>query len=290
MDEKDFELLIRLDETRNITQAASAMYTTQSAISKRLKAMEMELGADLLIRSRKGVSFTREGEVALEHARQAYASTQRMRAAISDHCGEVQGTLNAGVSINYAQFVLPDVLALYHARYPKVNVHIQSGHSRYLFQQLTQGQLEVVIVRGEHPWTGEKVRLSVERMFTICGKGHSHAGDEELPYIAHKTDPLLEEDMYRWMLERSPNLAKGQLYVDNLISCVELVRRGLGWAIVPEICLQSFDGVAEPLYFQSGNAFERSTYLCCTREAMAMPQVRVFAEVLSEVHGLSVKA
>ena len=44
MDEKDYELLHALDETRNITHAADKLYMTQSALSKRIKALEQELG------------------------------------------------------------------------------------------------------------------------------------------------------------------------------------------------------------------------------------------------------
>ena len=40
MDEKDYELLHALDETRNITHAADKLYMTQSALSKRIKALE----------------------------------------------------------------------------------------------------------------------------------------------------------------------------------------------------------------------------------------------------------
>ena len=58
MDEKDFELLEVLDETRNITHAADKLYMTQSALSKRIKSMEQELGVEILLRSRQGIRFT----------------------------------------------------------------------------------------------------------------------------------------------------------------------------------------------------------------------------------------
>lgn len=54
MDEKDFELLEVLDETRDITHAADKLYMTQSALSKRIKSMEQELGVEILLRSRAG--------------------------------------------------------------------------------------------------------------------------------------------------------------------------------------------------------------------------------------------
>lgn len=62
MDEKDFELLEVLDETRNITHAADKLYMTQSALSKRIKSMEQELGVEILLRSRQGIRFTPAGE------------------------------------------------------------------------------------------------------------------------------------------------------------------------------------------------------------------------------------
>lgn len=60
MDEKDFELLEVLDETRNITHAADKLYMTQSALSKRIKSMEQELGVEILLRSRQGTALPRQ--------------------------------------------------------------------------------------------------------------------------------------------------------------------------------------------------------------------------------------
>ena len=58
MDEKDYELLHALDETRNITHAADKLYMTQSALSKRIKALEQELGVEIVLRSRQGIRST----------------------------------------------------------------------------------------------------------------------------------------------------------------------------------------------------------------------------------------
>ena len=62
MDEKDYELLHALDETRNITHAADKLYMTQSALSKRIKALEQELGVKLLDRHNRPFSLTPAGE------------------------------------------------------------------------------------------------------------------------------------------------------------------------------------------------------------------------------------
>ena len=58
MDERDFEILMALKETGNITRAADRLYITQSSLSKKIQAIEKELDICLLIRSRQGVHFT----------------------------------------------------------------------------------------------------------------------------------------------------------------------------------------------------------------------------------------
>ena len=43
-----------------------------------------------------------------------------------------------------------------------------------------------------------------------------------------------------------------------LSTCVAMVKAGLGWSIVPEICLSYFDGIAEPLFFADDTPLTRS--------------------------------
>ena len=54
MNERDFELLSALNQTKNITRAADLLYITQSALSKRINTLEEELGAPLMLRSKIG--------------------------------------------------------------------------------------------------------------------------------------------------------------------------------------------------------------------------------------------
>ena len=51
MDKRDYELLLALDQHKNITKAAQSLYMTQPAITKRIQKMEEELHCPLLIRS-----------------------------------------------------------------------------------------------------------------------------------------------------------------------------------------------------------------------------------------------
>ena len=83
MDEKDYELLHALDETRNITHAADKLYMTQSALSKRIKALEQELGVEIVLRSRQGIRFTPAGEQVLLHSAAAAREEGRSQPGFS---------------------------------------------------------------------------------------------------------------------------------------------------------------------------------------------------------------
>ena len=62
MDKRDYELLLALDQHKNITKAAQSLYMTQPAITKRIQKMEEELHCPLLIRSKRGVLLTPAAE------------------------------------------------------------------------------------------------------------------------------------------------------------------------------------------------------------------------------------
>lgn len=282
MDEKDFELLETLEQCKNITKAADKLYITQSALSKRIRAMERELGVELMLRSHQGIRFTPSGETVLSHSRVAAREMEQMRTELDSMQGEVCGTLNAGISINYALYRLPDIMADYHNTYPKVKLQITTGQSRHLHRQMLEGNLDIAIIRGEYPWEGMRFLLGQENIAVICAGEYENRPLSEYLYIGRKTDTFLESQTLRWMNENGLGGQDAGFCVDSITTCVEMVKRGLGWGIVPEIALDGFDGCIRPCVFEDGEPFVRKTYLICQKEALALPQVNAFVELLKK--------
>lgn len=282
MDEKDFELLETLEASKNITKAAEKLFITQSALSKRIKTMEQELGVELLLRRHQGIRFTPEGETVLKGCRAAANQLARMRAQLAANRQEVCGTLRAGVSINYALYCFPDMLAEYHRRYPKVQLQVTTGQSRDLYRQMLEGSLDAAIIRGEFSWDGMQFLLSRERVCVICAKECENVPLQEMLYIGRKTDADQEARTLRWRNEQGLGGLNAGFTVDSITTCVEMVRRGLGWSIVPEIALGGFDGCIRPCFFENGEPFVRKTSLICQKESLRLPQVNAFVELLKQ--------
>lgn len=60
------------------------------------------------------------------------------------------------------------------------------------------------------------------------------------------------------------------------------VKENLGWAIVPEICLENFTGTVKPLFFNDGMPLERSTYLLYQPNLKVLPQIDAFIQFMTD--------
>lgn len=282
MDEKDFVLLRTLYECGNITHAADKLYLTQSALSKRIKAIERDLGCEIIIRTRKGVRFTPEGEMVLAHTNTAQKALETLRDELSAAQGEVSGTLRAGFSINYSFVNLPSLLAEYNRLYPQVHLEVTSGQSRHLLSSLQQGELDIAVLRGDLPWDGMQYLLAQEQIYVACTAEHAETPLSELTYINHTTDLTHTSLMNRWLRENGLAIENNSINVSDLSTCQELVRRGVGWALLPEIVLRDFDGVMRPCTFENGEPFVRRMYIDCPRESECLPQVQALIKLIKE--------
>ena len=208
-----------------------------------------------------------------------------MRQTLGGTKGKVFGTLNAGISLNYALYCLPDFLVKFRGSYPDVELNITTGQSRRLIAMLQSGSIDLAILRGEHIWEGERTLLRREN---ICLIAPREVSDEELvrmPYISRRTDADFERTLTSWMHEKGIRPQSGGVHVDNIRTCVEMVTRELGWSIVPEICLGDFTGYIRPIRFADGTSFIRSTYLMYNDSLLALPQARAFVDLLKSEAG-----
>lgn len=233
-----------------------------------------------MVRSRQGIHFTAEGEKVLYYTQAAKKQLELMRVDLKEGSTVVSGTLKAGISINYSQYNLPQILSEYKKKFPNVTTHITTEYSRNIFLKIANGEVDIAVVRGEFPWNENKILLEEENICLIYNNSDIGKDLSEFQYIGRKTDITFEREMAQWLRENDLKIKKEGIYVDNINTCVEMVNQGLGWAIVPEICLKNFKGQIKPLVFKNGEAFTRSTYLLYSNSVSKLPQVREFIKII----------
>ena len=195
------------------------------------------------------------------------------------HKDTICGTLRIEVSIDYSKYRLPQVLAAYTAPYPDVTLRVSTNHSRDCLRTLQDNSVHLAIVRGEYDWDEGKILLEREPVCLIRSRENASVPLRELRYIGRDSDPEHMSMKARWLMEHKME-PDAQLNVDGLSTCVAMVNAGLGWSIVPSICLNYFDGVSEPLFFADGTPLTRSTYLLYRKRESELPQVREFIRMV----------
>lgn len=279
MDELDIQILLSLSETGSLTKTAASLFLAQPTLTKRLQNVEQELGSCLFLRSKNGISLTPMGEQAIKTLQSVSTELSDLRKFIQENQGYVGGSLTVASSLDYSRYSLPDVLVQYIREFPKVNLKVTTAHSSTNFETLMNGRCQAAIVRGEYKWSDERVKLSTEPICLIRSRENMDTPLANLHYISRYSDNNHMTQQTRWLIENNLN-PESTLNVDTLSTVVKLTQQGIGWSIVPAICLDNFVGIREPLYFADGTPLMRSTYLLYRKRDYALPQLREFVRIV----------
>ena len=278
MDEKDLELIITIARTRNITVAADSLYLTQSAISKRIKNIENELKNRIFIRTHQGVRLTTAGELVLEKALKITNEFSEMKIYLESHGKDVFGSHTIGVSENFMFYHLPDIAASYHLKYTNVKLTFKTTKSHNLYPLVLNNDVDLAIVRGNYWWDGVKHILSTETMCVVYDRKYENVPLKDITYIERTTDSVQYASMNKWRHENDLMNPPSIIVMDSISSSMDLVKRGIGWALIPEVALDGFEGIKKPCYFANGELFTRQTFLLCKEEVAKLPQARTFID------------
>lgn len=167
----------------SVTQAASALGTSQPAISRALKALERELGFDLFVREGRAFSrVTPQGTKVLEYANRALAEIDSLKAVAADLNQDNRGTLSIATTHTQARYVLPPVVHAFRERYPEVELHLHQGTSEQIGEMVATDRVQLAIATGSDGLFPGLVLLPVYRWYrqVIVLKHHPLARIERL--------------------------------------------------------------------------------------------------------------
>jgi len=232
----------------SVTQAASALGTSQPAISRALKALERELGFDLFVREGRAFSrITPQGARVLEYATRALAEIDSLMAVAADLNQDNRGELSIATTHTQARYVLPPVVSAFRERYPEVQLHLHQGTSEQIAEMVATDRVQLAIATGSDGLFPGLVLLPVYRWHrqVIVPKGHPLASVQKLTIQELAKYPLVT---YVFSFSGSSSLHT-VFSRENLVPNVALtardsdviktyVRLGLGVGIVASVAIE----------------------------------------------------
>lgn len=284
MNERDWELLKVLYEKKSITHAADALFMTQPAMSIRLKNIEAFFNTAIVIRTKKGIQFTAEGEYLAQKASTMLNELNSVKEHILNMQETVSGTIRIGASNFVSKYILPPLLRQFQDTYPGVEYQVYTGWSRDMLKLVVNNDVHMSFIRGDYHFPGERMLLFKDVMCIVNAKEISSAQLDQLPLIEYQNDPPNQLLINRWWIENYATPPRTRMFVDRLDTCLEMVKFGLGYGFLPSSVLHIAPELYhEPLILKSGKRCERDTWLFYHKEACELNLVKAFISTLAKL-------
>ena len=172
---RHLQLLVALDDFRNVSRAATQANITQPAVSKALGELERGLGVKLFQRTAHGINPTVYGECLVRHARAMLEQLTHAREELRGLQAGTSGKLNVGALSATVQTLLPRSLALFKERSPGTAILLREGTHEMLLPELWLGKLDLIVGRLPHQRLGQDLvhkPLSEEPVRIVAGARH----------------------------------------------------------------------------------------------------------------------
>lgn len=273
MDLDSLRIFVDLDETKSFSKTAERHFVSQSAVSQRIRGLEILFGHTLVERGkgRPGATFTEAGARLLDGARDLLARMDALKREMAELSDAVAGSLRVATVYSIGLHVLPPGLSAFYAAYPLVNVRVEYLRTDRIYDALLTGAIDLGIVACPRAMPQiEIVPLADEPMVLILPPDHplsAAAGRDGvalealdgLPFIAFDADIPTRQIIDERLRARGVRVNVVQAF-DNIETIKRVVEIGLGVALVPSptVRREIRDGtlVARPL---EGEAFTRPT-------------------------------
>ncbi|MFG3204956.1 LysR family transcriptional regulator [Streptomyces sp. NPDC048192] len=191
---RDLRYFVAVAEELHVTRAAEKLYVSQPALSKQIRALERQLGAELFRRGRHGVALTPAGEALLPHARTVLAAWEAGAAAVEAAKAAQRSTLVVGMSTSPGRGgLLPAVRSRFTAAHPGVTVRLRQMSWDDPTAGLADGTADVAFVwlplpdEERYAWTV----VAEEPRLLALPESHRLAARSEIDFADLLDEPFL---------------------------------------------------------------------------------------------------
>ena len=149
MELRVLQYFLAVAREQNISSAAESLHLSQPTLSTQLKALEEELGKQLLIRGTKGsrkVLLTEEGMLLRKRAEEILELVRMTEREISLSDEVIAGDIYIGTGESDMIRIFARAAKRIQEKYPDIHFHILSGNSAFVKEHLDRGLIDFGVV------------------------------------------------------------------------------------------------------------------------------------------------
>lgn len=247
MDIRNVKTFVRVAELKSFTKAAEKLNYVQSTVTAQIKQLEKELGYSLFDRIGKRISLTVMGESFLKIAYELLLVTEKAE-NLNANSNDIKAVLRVGVSESLLISVFKDLIPEFKKKFKNVDLRIRSGHTVDLLEQLRQNDLDLLFVakvrntdpdlKCHYARKENSVFVSGVDYERVNGKIISIDNIFKHNFIVTEREGMYYSFLSKLAAERNASV-NNWIEVDNVLVIIELVKKGMGVAFLPEYLISN---------------------------------------------------
>lgn len=240
-DPVSLRLFVAVCEERNIARAAEREAIVPSAISKRIAALEGDVGVPLIQRGRRGIVPTPAGEVLLRQARDVLGLMARMRAELSEFASGAHGSVRVFASMSVLSESLPDDVGHFLKQHATIRVTLEERVSSEIVRGAREGIADLGVCWDAGDLSGlASLGYRSDHMCVAVPAKHALARRKRVAFVDtldYEQIDILADSIVQLTLRRAAAVAertiRHRIQVTTIDAALRSVAPGLGIAIVP---------------------------------------------------------
>ena len=243
MADRRLQVFYTVAKQLSFTKAAEQLFMTQPAVTFQVKQLEEHFSTRLFERNHGKVALTPAGRLVMEYAEKILGISDELEKRVAELTGAVSGPLLLGASTTVAEFILPQILGEFKARYPQVQAHMSVANSETIENRVADHTLDMGLI--ESPAHLPNVQIEVvceDELVLICAPAHRLANAKSVaprdilgePFVSREVGSGTREFTDQYL--RSCNVSPDDLNIVMELGSPEaikgVVETGVGVAII----------------------------------------------------------
>lgn len=249
----------RVVELKTVHAAAKDLGLTQAAITKRLRALEGQIGVSLFLRSRRGMALTDEGKALLNYCKTIDDAEGTLLAQLhGENRQEVTVTITGPTS--FISNRLPSCCETLYKKYPFLRLHFRSDDHSNLVEVLRRGQADLAIVaRSQVPNELSSKVLKPDRYLLVASSDWKNRPLSEILENERIID-FYEKDStttdYLRKFDLQNRVGKSRLFINENEALIRYFILGIGFGTLTETVAKPFIDAGQLVRLNRGQVYE----------------------------------
>ena len=270
---KQLEYFVCVVDNNSFTQAATEQYVSQSAISQQIKALEISLGVELIVREKRSFHLTPAGQYLYRSGKKLLERFHDVKVETIRIGTDARVSLRIGYLNRYSGIAMQQTVIRMAKRYKNLDIRMYSGSHEELYGMLHDRRVDVVFNDQWQVLSDDYESQLIDKATTIIEvpQGYTDAGSVELKTIddlplilvCRGKYTLTEEDHYRKAMGYSGAFA----YARTLEEARYLVAGQQGLLLLDcfKYLTDALPGIERKVLTNHGKTMERHYYFVSHR-------------------------